>query len=117
MPPSTGRRMSMNPQEFNSEDLSVFHRYFDLRLFLSLGAAMVPVVIPLFIWGIGVENRGVVQQEQLKMQQEQIKMILEDQRRQDQRSNDVVNTLRGDLKDLAQKLDRLIENGHYRPKP
>lgn len=92
----------MNVKGFNREDEHIFHRYFDLRLFISLGAAIMPVVIPLFIWGIGVESRLVVQQEQ-------IKALVEDQRRQDERYTAVTTAMREDMREMNRKLDRLIE--------
>lgn len=92
----------MNVKGFNREDEHIFHRYFDLRLFISLGAALMPVVIPLFIWGTGVESRLVVQQEQ-------IRLLMEDQRRQDERFTAAVSGMRDDVKELSRKLDRLVE--------
>jgi len=92
----------MNVKGFNREDEHIFHRYFDLRLFISLGAALMPMVIPLFIWGIGVESRLVVQQEQ-------IRLLMEDQRRQDERFTAAVSGMRDDVKELSRKLDRLVE--------
>lgn len=92
----------MNVKGFNREDEHIFHRYFDLRLFISLGAALMPVVIPLLIWGIGVESRLVVQQEQ-------IRLLMEDQRRQDERFTAAVSGMRDDVKELSRKLDRLVE--------
>lgn len=106
MPRNTDRRTNMNPQEFDSEDLSVFHRYFDLRLFLSLAAALIPVVVPLFIWGISVESRLVLQQEQLRL-------MTADQMRQDSAMKEVALSFREDIREVARKLDRLIENGGY----
>ena len=97
--------MSSQSREKDDADETVFNKYFDMRLFLSFMAALLPVILPLFMWGIGVENK-------LVLHSEQIRLIMEDQRRQDTRTEQLVTNLREDLKDVSRKMDRLLETSY-----
>lgn len=88
--------------EFDEEDQSIFHKYLDIRLVASFFVGMLPLLLALATWGIGLERTVAVHAER-------IAQITEEHRQMSANRASELAAVRDDYRELNRKLDRLME--------